>query len=87
MRSCENLWQVHDEVVCVGLFGSTDDILHGDVGPAVAYVLCDGSGEQHGLLLHDADQRAQPLDVQPSNVMPVQGHLRWRAQRADIAKN
>ena len=67
--------QVHDEGVGVGLLGGGDDVVHGDPGAAVADVLGDGGGEQHRLLLHDADQRAQPLDVQPSDVMAVQRHL------------
>lgn len=79
---CLHLWQVHDEVVCIGLLGSSDDVFHQDTGSTVAYVLSDGGGEQHRLLLHNANERAQPLDVQPSDVMTVQGHLRWRVQRA-----
>lgn len=70
------LWQVHDEVVGVGLLRSTDDVFHGDVGSTIAQILSNGGGKQHGLLLHNANQRAQPLDVQPSDVMTVQGHLR-----------
>lgn len=81
-----HLRQIHDEVVGVGLLRSADDVLHGDAGSTVAYILSDGGGEQHGLLLHDANQRAQPLDVQPSDVMSVQGHLRWTAQSAGFAK-
>lgn len=77
-----HLWQVHDEVVGVGLLGGLDDVIHVDPGSPVADVLGDGGGEEHGLLLHDANQRAQPLDVQPSDVMTVKGHLRSRSERA-----
>lgn len=77
-RNC-NLWQVHDEFVGIGLLGRVDNILHGDAGSAIADVLSDGGGKQHRLLLHNANQRAQPLDVQPSDVMTIQGHLKWRS--------
>lgn len=77
-----HLWQVHDEVVGVGLLCSSDDVFHRDAGSTIAYILSNGGGKQHGLLLHNANQRAQPLDIQSSDVMTVQGHLRWRAQRA-----
>ena len=69
------LWQAHDEVVGVGFSGCSGDVFHGDRRPAQADVLSDGSSEQRGLLLHHADQRAKPLDVQTPNVMAVQGHL------------
>ena len=82
LSTFSHLWKLHDESVRICLLCSGDDVIHGDVRPAVAYVLSDGGGEQHRLLLHDANQGTQPLDVQPSDVMTVQGHLRWRPQRA-----
>lgn len=77
-----DLRQVHDEVVGVGLLCGSDDIVHGDARSAVANILSNGGGKQHRFLLHNANQRTQPLDVQPSDVVTVQGHLRWRAKRA-----
>lgn len=77
-----DLRQVHDEVVGVGLLCGGDNIFHGDTRSAIANILGNGGGKQHRFLLHDADQRTQPLDVQPSDVVTVQGHLRWMAKRA-----
>lgn len=73
-----DLRQVHDEVVGVGLLGGIDDVVHGDARSPVADVLRNGGGKQHRLLLHYTDERAQPLDVQPSDVMTIQCHLRQR---------
>lgn len=49
-----HLWEVHDEVVGIGLRGGLDDVLHGDARSTVSYVLSDGGGKQHGLLFHNA---------------------------------
>ena len=69
------LWQAHNEVVGVSLSGCSRNVFHGDLWPAQADVLSNGGSEQSGLLLHHADQRAKPLDVQPTDVMAVQSHL------------
>lgn len=69
------LWQVHDEVVGIGLLGSVDDIFHCCVFPAITDILGNCGGEQNWLLLHDPNLISQPLDVQRANVMAVQSHL------------
>lgn len=75
------LREIHDEIICIGLFGGLDDILHGDPCPPVTDVLCDRGGEEHRLLLHNTNQRTQPLDVQTPNIMAIQGHLRCIATK------
>ena len=80
------LWQVQDEVVGVGLLGCHDDVVHGDSRATVADVLGDGGGEEDGLLLHDADERAQPLDVEASDVMTIQGHLEQKKKTKYVDK-
>ena len=65
------LGQVHDEVIGVGLFRCLDEVFHGDAWSAKTDVLCDGRSEQRGLLLYDADQRAKPWDVEPTDVMAI----------------
>lgn len=71
------LREVHDEVICIGLFCGLDYVLRGDTRPAVANVLGNGGGKEHGFLLHNANQRAQPLNVEAPDVMAIQSHLRW----------
>lgn len=52
-----------------------DYVFHGGLVPPVANVLCNGGGKEHRLLFNDADLRAQPLDVQGTDVMAIQGNL------------
>lgn len=75
MRGQGYLWQVHDEVVGVGCLGSSNYIFHRCIFSAVANVLCNGGGEQNGLLLHYPNLRSKPLNIKRANVMAVQSHL------------
>ena len=49
------LWQVHDEIVSIGLFGCFDYIFHGSLIPTIANVLCNCGGKQHWLLFNNTD--------------------------------
>lgn len=77
------LWQILDEIVSVSFFCCLDNVFHGHSRATVAYVLSNGCGKQHWLLLHNTDERAQPLDVQSADVMAVQRHLRTQLMFKD----
>ncbi len=70
------LRKIHDEVVSIGLLGGFYNLLHGDSRTAVADVLSDRGGEQNRFLFHYANKRTQPLDIQASDVMTIQGDLK-----------
>eukprot|EP00958_Prasinococcus_capsulatus_P018496 scaffold2162_cov398-Prasinococcus_capsulatus_cf.AAC.25 len=67
--------QPRDEVVRVGRARRRLDLRLRGVGLAVADVVGDAAAEQHGLLAHQPDLRAQPLDVELLQAVPVQQHL------------
>lgn len=69
------LWQVHDEIVGIGCLGSLNYIFHCCILSAIANVLCNGGGEQNGLLLHYPNLSSKPLNVKRANVMAIQSHL------------
>lgn len=47
--------QLHDEAMGVGLLCGLHHHLEGHGGQAVGNVVCDGAGEQHGLLAYQRD--------------------------------
>lgn len=78
-----HLRKIHDEVVSIGLFGSFYNLFHADSTSAVSDVLSDRSGEQNRLLFHYSNKGAQPLDIQASDVMTIQGDLKMTTINAD----
>lgn len=69
------LWQVHDEVVGIGFLSSLDYIFHCCIFSAITNIVCNGGGEQNGLLLHYPNLSSKPLNVKSANVMAIQSHL------------
>lgn len=69
------LWQVHDKVISISLFRSLYNLLHADPWSAIADVLCNSCGKENRFLLYNAYQWTQPLDIQTSKVMAIQGDL------------
>ncbi len=65
--------QRHDKVVGLGHFGRGDYFLVAGVGPAVADVVADCAGEEHGLLQRRADPAAQRVFVDIAHVAAVDG--------------
>lgn len=78
-----HLRKIHDEVVSIGLFGGFYNLFHADSTSAVSDVLSDRSGEQNRLLFHYSNKGAQPLDIQASDVMTIQGDLKMTTINAD----
>ncbi len=65
------VWQTHDEVVSVGVFGSSDDLLLRGVQLAVADVVGHAAGEEIDILLHHADVLAQRAELDIFDVLAV----------------
>lgn len=82
-----HLRKIHDEVVSVGLFGSFYNLFHGDSTSAVSDVLSDCSCEQNRFLFHYTNKGAQPLDIQASDVVTIQGDLKMTTINADTFFN
>lgn len=73
-----HVWKVHDEVVSVGLFRGSFDLLLRHVQPAVSDVLGDGGGEKNGLLADHSDHLPQVADVEGADVVTVDKYLHTR---------
>src|SRR5918995_5562594 len=65
------IFEVHDEVVGVGCFGGSDNLLRGGVQLAVGDVLLDGGAEQDRVLEDDPDLLAQGLELEVLYVPPI----------------
>src|SRR5918993_1511033 len=65
------IFEVHDEVVGVGCFGGSDNLLCGGVQLAVGDVLLDGGAEQDRVLEDDPDLLAQGLELVVLYVSPI----------------
>src|SRR5918997_4399727 len=57
------IFEVHDELVGVGRFGSLDNLLRSGVQLAVGDVLLDGGAEENRVLEDDPDLLAQGLEL------------------------
>lgn len=66
--------QRRDKVVCVGLLGRLLDLglAHVVVQRAQGNVLADGRGKEDGLLLHERNLGAEPLEVELLGIDAVQ---------------
>ena len=74
---CENPYirELLNEVVSVGVHGRLFDLLQSDTLLAVADVLLDGQSKEYRFLAHQTYVRPQPLNVQISDVVPIQQNL------------
>ncbi len=73
--SIKTLRKLLDKGESIGVGSSAQDLLIRGLWAAIADVLPDGAGEQQGLLAHQAYVGSQPMQLQVSDVMPIQKNL------------
>lgn len=65
------LWQLHDEIVCIGVLGSSFNLRFRHTFTTISNVLFNGCCKQYRFLTDYANVLSQPLNVQFSDVSAV----------------
>ena len=76
--SCTYVWQVRDEVICVGVNHCFFDFFISDAIATVTNVIGDALCKEHWLLADDTNVIAQPLNVEIANVYAVDLHASFQ---------